>query len=531
MKIALAQIDYTIGDVEGNTLKITDAIERAKSEGVDLVVFAEQSLSGLPAYDLLRKHNMLEQCEDALVQIASHCDNIAAIVGLPYLTHEGTISAAALIQNRQVLQYVGKQRITARREMGFLTAASTGVGRATIANEEIAIVIGDDITSLKDLEPSVKTIISVNARRYGRSSIAHRFSTLRNIAHVENKTLVFVNQVGGGADLVYDGTSSVFNGRGEITMMLKSFEEDFGVYDTSKDIKGEITIPFESPDSRVKMAYGAAVLGLRDFFNKSGFEKACIRLSGGIDSAVVASIAVAALGKERVVALLMPSQFSEENAVRDAMALVENLGIESHVMPVNECYEATKKVVEPLLGGISCGAIEDNMLSRIRMTMLMAIHNIEGHVVLNSTNKSENALGLPALYGDTVGAISVTGDMYKYEIYHVAKHINKLNEREVIPAAIIEKEPSSLMRPERRSTTELPSYEVVDAIIYRMIERGQSREEIISAGFDSHSVLLIHKMIMQSEKKRAQYPPVIRLNECAFGHERVMPLTHKYGDE
>ncbi|MFI3328435.1 MAG: NAD(+) synthase [Rikenellaceae bacterium] len=533
MKIALAQINYTVGDVYGNADKVIDAVNRAKAEGADLVVFAEQSLSGLPAYDLLRRNNFLEQCEDAIVQIASHCDGIAAIVGFPQLTNNGTVSAAALIQNRKVLQYVGKRNITARREMGFLTPApiSASAGYATIAGEKVAIVVGDDLSRAGNFDRTVSTIISVNARKYGRSNMANRFNALRRLAFMENKNIVLVNQVGGGADIVYDGTSTVVDRFGHVKMLLKSFEEDFAVCDMAQSVEGDIEVPFESYNSRTAMLYGAATLGLKDFFEKSGYKKACVRLSGGVDSAVVASIAVAALGKERVMALIMPSRSSEENAVRDAQALAKNLGVECHLLPIDDCLAESKKAVSSIVAPDDIfGAVEDNMLSRIRMTILMTIHNKEGHVILNSTNKSENALGLPALYGDTVGALSVTGDLYKREVYNVANHINKINGREVIPAAIIEKEPSSLMMPERRATQNLPAYDTIDAIVYRMIECGQSREEIISAGFEYDDVMRIYKMIMQSEKKRFQYPPVLRLTECSFGHECVIPLTHKYGD-
>ncbi len=528
MKVALAQVNYTIGDIDGNTHKIINAIERAKSEGADLVLFAEQSVSGLPAYDLLRKNTFLELCEDAIVDIASHCDNIAAIVGAPILTSNGTISTAVLIQNRKVLKYVGKRNITARREMGFLSPAS-GYECAIVAGQKIAIVVGDDLSRLREFDESVETIISINARKYGRAVMARRFEALRSVAYLERKNIVLINQVGGGTDIVYDGTSAVFNKRGEIVEMLKSFEEDFAVHDMNIDKVGDISAPFESHNNRAQMLYGAACLGLKDFFNKSGFDKACLELSGGIDSSVVAAIAVAALGKDRVVGLIMPSEFSEENGAEHAEELAKNLGIEYKIVPITDSFNTIKAGMLPIIGEDMCVVMEENALSRIKMTMLMSMHNKYGYIVLNSTNKGENALGLPALYGDTAGAISITGDLYKAEIYSIAHHINK-SCGDVIPKSILEKEPSSELHPDRYQTQSLPSYDVADAIIYRMIEQGQHREEIIAAGFECHHVQLIHKMIMQSEKKRFQYPPVLRLTDCSFGHERVMPLTHRYGD-
>ncbi len=528
MKIALAQINFTVGDIEANSAKIIDAIERAKEEANDLVIFAEQSISGMPAYDLLRKITFLELCEEALINIASHCSGIAALIGTPILTDHGTISAAAIIQDRQVIRYVGKRNVTARREMGFLVAGS-GYEYATIAGHKFAIVVGDDLRRMRDFDNSVQSIISINARKYGRGIMTSRFESLRNVAYMEGKNIIMVNQVGGGADIVYDGTSCVLNKRGETTLMLKSFEEDFASIDIDQDINGCTLSPFESTLDRTRILYDAAVLGLRDFFAKSGYERACIGLSGGVDSSVNASIAVAALGRENVMGIIMPAKRTPHEAVEDAKALAKNLDIKCMVIPVDESYKATLQALEPILMGTKEGATEENIISRIRTTIAMAIQNKFGYVLLNSSNKCENALGLCTLYGDTAGAISVTGDLYKGEIYSIAKYINKTYDAP-IPQSIIDKEPSSMIRPDREDARQLPSYEVVDAIIFRMIEKDQHREEIMNAGFDFEHVELIHRMIMHSEKKRFQNPPVLRLSSNSFGHERLMPLTNKYGD-
>ena len=322
MKIALAQLNYTVGDVDGNVSKIIDAIGRAKKEGADLVLFAEQAVSGTPAFDLLRKTTFLELCEDALVEIASCCDNIAAIIGLPILTDEGTVSAAALVQNRKVLRFVSKRNISARREMGFLDGGS-GYQYATIKGRKCAIVVGDDLRKVHDLNPSVETIISINARKYGKGLLTYRYETMRKLAFREGKELVIVNQVGGSTDIVYDGTSGVLNKRGELVMLLKSFEEDFQIYDTEVEYT-PYDEPYNSTD-RTRLIYQAACLGLKDFFRKNGYTKASIGLSGGIDSAVVASLAAAALGKENVFALLMPSQLED----RPIIASYKNCGAPS----------------------------------------------------------------------------------------------------------------------------------------------------------------------------------------------------------
>lgn len=528
MKIALAQLNYTIGDIAGNTAKIIIAVERAKQEGADVVVFAEQALSGTPAFDLLRKTTFLELCDEALDEIASYCDGITAVVGAPVLMQNGTQSAAVVINNGKIERYITKSNITARREMGFLSSGE-GVKVVRIAGEKVAIVVGDDFSFLKDIDRDVDMIFSINARRYGKGLMSYRYETMHNLAFVESKTIVLINHVGGSGEIVYDGTSCIVGNKGEIMLLMKSFEEDFAVYDTLADNK-----PCEIPQEllrheRTGYIYKAAVLGLRDYFYKNGYEKACVGLSGGIDSAVVASIAVEALGKENVKALLMPSQFSTDHSVTDATALAESIGIEYSVLPISEAYTSVVNTLKPAIGGREFDATEENIQARLRTIMLMAVQNKTGYIVLNSSNKSENALGMCTLYGDTAGAFSVTGDLYKTEMFDLARYINKVK-GDIIPESILEKEPSSELHVGQKDSDELPPYDVVDAILMRMIEQGQHREEIINAGFDAEVVEKIHSKVMQNEKKRYQFPPVLRLSACAFGHERLMPLINKYGD-
>lgn len=525
MKIAIAQLNYTVGDIDGNTSKIIGAIQKARAQHADLVIFAEQAISGTPAFDLLRKTTFLELCEDALVEIASCCDGIAAIVGLPILTAEGTISAAALIQDRKVLRYIGKRYISARREMGFLVP-SKGYEYATIKGHHCAIVVGDDLSRVHDCDRSVETILSINARRYGKGMMTYRYEMMRNIAYVESKNLVLVNHVGGSTDIVYDGTSGAINSKGELCLMMKNFEEDFAIFDTEATAQAVAVPP---ATDRTRLVYGAAVCGLRDFYLKNNYTKASIGLSGGIDSAVTACLAVDALGRENVRALLMPSRFSSDHSVEDAKALADNLGIEYNVIPINAIYTSVVDTLIPVTGGTGFDATEENIQTRIRTILLMALQNKTDYVLLNSSNKSENALGLCTLYGDTAGAFSPTGDLYKTEMYDLARYINRIHEN-VIPDNILDKEPSSELHPDQKDSDILPPYEVVDAILFRMIEEGQHREEIVNAGFDSDVVETIHAMIMRNEKKRYQFPPVLRLSTCAFGHERLMPLTNKYGD-
>ena len=528
MRIALAQLNYTIGDIDGNTAKIIDAVKRAKSEAADVVIFAEQAISGTPAFDLLRKTTFLELCDDALERIASHCDTISAVVGLPLLTTDGTYSAAAIIQDRKVVRYVTKANISARREMGFLDGGD-GSEVVTIAGEKVEIIVGDDFRLSKGFDRKSSMIININARRYGKGVLSSRYQNLHDAAFLNSKDIVFINQVGGSGEIVYDGSSGFMDNQGHLTLLMKSFEEDFAIYDTKADNKECILPEALFSHDRTATHYKAAVLGLRDYFHKNGYTKACVGLSGGIDSSVVACIAADALGKENVRGLLMPSQFSSDHSVADATQLAESLGIKYSVLPISEAYTSMVNTLKPVIGGRDFDSTEENIQARIRTVMLMALQNKTGYILLNSSNKSENALGFCTLYGDTAGAFSVTGDLYKTEMYDIARYINRKFDN-VIPENILEKEPSSELHPDQKDSDILPPYEVVDAILLRMIEQGQHREEIINAGFDSEVVEKIHAMIMKNEKKRYQFPPVLRLSSCAFGHERLMPLINKYGD-
>ena len=526
MKIALAQLNYTIGDIDANVSRIIAAIRKAEAEGADLVLFAEYAVSGTPAYDLLRKTTFLTLCEEALEQIAEVCTRVTAIVGSPVLTERGAVSAAAVLRYGRVDQIVEKQYVTARREMGFIVEGE-GYKTVEMCGRNIAIMVGNDLAHLSEIDSKANFVVNINSRRYGKGLLSRRLETMRSLAFTEGRNIIIINQVGGSGDLVYDGTSGIMNKQGQVELFMKSFEEDFAIFDTKTE-HAPVEIPYTSYNDRTRMVYHAACLGLRDYFHKNGYKKACVGLSGGIDSSVVACLAVGALGKENVKGLMMPSQFSSDDSVEDAKLLAENLGIEYSVLPITEAYTAIMDTLKPVTGGPEFDATEENIQSRIRTVLLMALQNKEGYVLLNSSNKSENAIGWCTLYGDTAGAFSVTGDLYKSEVYDLARYINSKFDN-VIPEVILKKEPTSELRPNQKDSDILPPYEVVDAILYRMIEEGQHREEIINAGFDSDVVEKIHTMVMQNVKKRYQYPPVLRLSTCSFRHECLFPLVNKYG--
>lgn len=522
MKVALAQLNYTIGDFEGNKIKIIKAIEEAKRKDTKLVVFAEHAISGAPAYDLLNKGPFLDLAEEALIEIASVCDSITVIIGLPIQQGVFTYSSAAMIHDRRILHFFTKKNIVSRDELGFIYPG-TGVQHFMLDGKKIALCIDRDIV-YDDNIGRVDLIINVSTYAYARGYIEARNKMLAEKSFECNSNILFVNQVGCNTDVVFDGSSVVFDRGGNCILKLKEFEEDFAVV----EIDGQNEpIELEYEDYTYHK-YLAIRRGLKDFFGKNGYTKACLGLSGGLDSSVVAAIAVDALGADNVKALLMPSPFSTEHSISDAVELAERLGIEYHTIPIDELYGHTlQSLGEVFAEKPEFGVAEENIQARLRCVLLMAYSNKYDYKLLNTSNKSELALGLGTLYGDNTGVLSVLGDAYKREVYAIARYINR-NE-EIIPVNVLRKEPSGELRPGQKDIDEFPPYDVVDAILFRMLEENQSREEIINAGYDGEVVQKVYDSILRNEQKRRQFCPTLRLSIRPFSSRRKMPITSKYG--
>lgn len=523
MKLSVAQLNYTIGDFESNKVKIINAINRAKADGAELVVFAEQAISGMPAYDLLNKINFLDLCEDALIEIAAWSDGISVLVGLPIQCGVHTLSAAAFIQNRKIVHYITRKHVTQRDDICYISSGR-GSEFIKIGEHKVAVVVGEDILHQEDFSGYADTIINIGSSRYARQIIEKRYEGFQIQSFQHGANVVFVNQLGGQTDVVYDGSSAIFDSKGHTVAMLNRFEEDYCFIDLGADNK-PLELPYQNKTENV---YNAIKLGLGDFFRKNGYTKACIGFSGGIDSAVVLAIAVEVLGAENVNALLMPSQFSSTHSIHDSIKMANDLGIKNHIVPITEIYKDTIGAMAPVFGSDNIfGVAEENIQARIRGVLLMALSNKFGDILLNTSNKSELALGWGTLYGDNTGVISIIGDVYKGEVYDLARYINRNGE--IIPENILLKEPSAELRPGQKDIDELPPYDETDAIIYRMIEEKQSREDIINAGFDAEVVCKIYGMILKNEQKRYQFCPTLRVSTCTFGIDRTMPITSKYG--
>ena len=525
MKVAIAQLNYTIGDFETNKLKIIEAIERSKSQGVDLVVFAEEAISGAPAYDLLNKVNFLELCEETLVEIAACRDNIAVLVGLPVQNGASkTVSAAAFIKNRKIIGYITRKYVVQRDDATYLWGGE-GSAMVEVNGRRVAVVVGEDVMHPAEFTGrDADVVVNLGSTKYARQRIKKRYDYFSGLAFRLGVHFIMVNQIGGNTDVIYDGSSAAFDRKGRPIALLASFDEDYRIIDLDRE-NAPVEVPYQD---KTRNVYKALRLGLRDFLRKNGYSKVCLGLSGGIDSAVVAALAVEAIGAENVRVLLMPSEFSSDHSVEDAMQMVRSLGMQYDTVSITDMYRVVLKDLAPVFGArTEFGVTEENIQARIRGMLLMALSNKFGHLLLNTSNKSELALGWCTLYGDSTGMLSVLGDVYKSEVFDLARHINRHGP--IIPENILLKEPSAELCPEQKDTDYLPPYDETDSIIYRMIEEGQSREEIVNAGFNVELVRKIYGMILRNEQKRYQLCPVLRVSTCPFGALRVMPITSKYG--
>lgn len=540
MNIALAQLNYHIGNFEANTAKIIEAITSAKAQGVDLIVFAELAIGGYPAQDLLHNKRFIESCRQSVKEIISHCNGIACIIGAPIKNRdpEGKplYNGALVIEDGQINDMVKKSFLPdydVFDEYRYFEP-NKQVHCVQIAGQKIALTVcedlwddddsnsyvGDIMADLRKEEPTL--IINIAASPFSYTHFDKRLTILKQQAKKAACPLIYVNQVGAHTDIIFDGRSIALDKNGNIIKELKSFEEDLQLVNIFSDTgKDEIAVK-----SEIALIHDALLLGLRDYFQKSGFKKAVIGLSGGLDSAIVAALACEALGADQVLTVLMPSIYSSDHSIKDALDLVQNTGCAHLILPIKEVAEAFDSTLNSTFQGLKPDTTEENIQARIRGTLLMAVSNKFGHIVLNTSNKSEAAVGYGTLYGDMAGSISVIGDVYKTQAYALAQYINRNGE--LIPENTLVKAPSAELRPDQKDADSLPPYELLDSILFQFIELGKSASEVISLGFDSQVVERVNKLLNNAEFKRFQAPPILRVSAKAFGSGRSMPLVAKY---
>jgi NAD+ synthetase len=545
MKIALAQLNTTVGDLAGNEAKILAAYKRGCETGVELVMFPELTTVGYPPRDLLLKKDLVARNLALLNRLASATGDVAMLVGFvgEHKDQPGRdlTNEVALLQNGRIVTTRTKTLLPTydvfdedRYFEPSLTNQPVAFRKGTIG-----LTICEDIWNDEDFWPQrryranpvssllksgVEIVFNVSASPWSLGKEKVRYEMLRSIARKSGKPVVLCNLVGGNDELVFDGNSLAFNGAGDLIAKCKAFEEDFVIVDT--ETAKPLPVPAISDEENI---HNALVLGLRDYFQKCGFRSAVLGLSGGIDSALVAYLAAAALGPQNVHGISLPSQYSSQGSLDDARHLAKNLGIAYDVIPIGEAFECAKAQLKPLFAGKPEDSTEENIQARLRGVLLMALSNKFGSLLLTTGNKSELAVGYCTLYGDMCGGLAVISDVPKTMVYRLSSWINR--DREIIPLSSITKAPSAELRPNQTDQDTLPPYETLDAILDHYVVHGRSLPEIIKLGFDPATVRKVIRMIDINEYKRRQAAPGLKVTTKAFGVGRRFPIAQRYREE
>jgi NAD+ synthase (glutamine-hydrolysing) len=570
MKVYLAQQNYHIGNFKENIAKIIGAIHQAKAEGAELVVFSELSVCGYPPRDFLEFSDFIDQCYQSIDEIRAHADTIAVIVGAPQRNPkpEGKdlFNAAWFLYESEVKAVVHKTLLPTYDVFDEYRYFEPGTQWQVVPFKgiNIALTICEDIWNMGDnplyricpmdmlMDQQPALMVNISASPFDYDHDEDRKEVIRQNVRKYHLPIIYCNAVGSQTEIVFDGGSLVYSSNGDLIREMKYFEEDYFLADLhldhatssadvdrtihlevfDKDMRvGKINDPdrvieYLTRDSNIAQIHQALIMGIRDYFSKMGFNKAILGSSGGIDSAVTLALASEALGKENVLAVLMPSPYSTSHSVSDAEELSRNLGNPYEIVAIKDVYEAFLLTLKPIFKDLPFSIAEENIQSRSRGNILMAIANKFGYILLNTSNKSELATGYGTLYGDMAGGLSVLGDVYKMQVYALARYINRNGE--VIPANILVKPPSAELRPGQKDSDSLPDYEILDKVLYQYIERRQGPREIIAMNLDEALVRRILKMVNSNEYKRNQFCPIIRVSTKAFGVGRRMPIVGKY---
>lgn len=543
MKITIAQLNFKIGDFEGNTSKIADVIFNAKRQGSDLVVFSEMSVCGYMPEDLLDYPYFIEKCEQSLEVVAQSCQGIAAIVGgVVRNPNKGRLlqNVACFMNNGRIEKIIPKTLLPTydvfTEARYFEPACESSI--IEFQGVKIGIAICEDLwDQYNDFEyttspaEQLKTlgadiIINPSASPFNLGKQSHRNRVFSGQVNRFKIPVLYVNQVGMHTELLFDGSSKAVNPNGDISIQLPEFEESVAQLEYHHGYFSVENSNLTIGTDNVALLHKALVFGIRDYFQKMGFKKAVLGASGGIDSALVQHLAVDALGAENVLAVLMPSRFSSEGSVNDAIELSKNLGNEHVILPIEDVHSAYEGTLKPIFEGTDVGLAEENLQARSRAVLLMAISNKKGNILLNTSNKSEMAVGYSTLYGDLCGSLSVIGDVYKTQVYALCEYLHSSQGK--IPRNIIEKEPSAELRPDQKDSDSLPLYSILDGILRLYIEEKKGHNEIVMEGYDAAVVAKVIRMVNANEYKRYQAPPILRVSTKSFGKGRVMPLVATY---
>lgn len=518
MKISIAQLNYTSGNIAKNCESIIACIQRAKQEQCELIIFSELAVCGARPFDLLLRNDFTTQCADALLKIANECVNITAIVGCAQFENGKLFNSALSLRNGKIEQCFHKNSIAWNEQAYF--CENNSLQYLNIGEQKIAVIFANDLEnkSIKNHCQNADNVIILAAQAFCGNNNIH--TQTAQFSKEISTPAIYVNSVGGEANSVFEGASTVFSAKGEMLLQLPYFEEKCETiqasefFGTSTEIKSDF--------DKIAKIHDALVLALKDFFAKRNFKTATLGLSGGLDSAVVLALVVQAIGNKNVRVFLLPSEFSSQHSIDDALALAKKLNVQHDTLSIAPLYNTALQTLQSTFEGLPFGLAEENIQSRLRGVLLMAASNKFGNIVLNTTNKSEAAVGYGTLYGDTNGALSILGDVYKTDVYRLAHYINR-NE-EIIPQNTITKAPSAELRPDQKDSDSLPDYDVLDAILYEFLENNCTHNEIICKGFAAEVVEKTLRLVRNNEYKRAQFPPVVSVSTCSFGALRRMPF-------
>jgi NAD+ synthase (glutamine-hydrolysing) len=560
MKIALVQQNYHIGNFESNTEKIIHGIRMAKEGGADLAVFSEMAVCGYPPRDFLEFEDFLARCYESVEEIKTQTEGIGVIIGSPVPNRlakgKNLFNGAWFLYNKEVKAVVNKTCLPTYDIFDENRYFEPGLQWNVVEflGKRIALTICEDIWNLGDnplylvcpmdqlMLQNPDMMINISASPFDYDHEEDRRAVVRQNVLKYKLPMYYCNAVGSQTEIIFDGGSVVYDAHGNCTHHLKVFEEDFQIIDTetkyrpvnkhlpvftsSTVLKPDEIIPYLTRRNNIREIHDALLLGIRDYFQKMGFQKAILGSSGGIDSAVTLALACSALGSENVRAVGMPSGFSSSHSVQDAELLSKKLNNPFDILPIQPVYESFLSTLGPVFKDLPFSVAEENIQSRSRGNLLMAIANKFGYILLNTSNKSELSTGYGTLYGDMAGGLSVIGDLYKMQVYALANYINQ--EEEIIPLSILNKPPSAELRPDQKDSDSLPEYELLDKILYLYIENRKGPREIIAMGMDETLVKRVLKLVNTSEYKRNQFCPIIRVSSKAFGVGRRMPIVGKY---
>ena len=557
LRVGLAQINTTVGDLEGNVAKVLDFVVRARGLGVDVVSFPELTVTGYPPEDLLLRPSFVRDNREALEAVVNGCGGITAVTGFVDLDG-GIYNAAAVIHDGRLADVYHKQKLPNYGVFDEVRYFRPGDSYPvyTVAGVSVGVNVCEDIWYPGDptqaqARAGAQVIININGSPYHAGKRDLRQEMLATRARDYGVFLCYANQVGGQDELVFDGGSMVLGPDGGLVAQAAMFEEELLVCDLSigeaKEAKRPRRVrrialsdePFVSdrppveprlatPLEREAEVYAALVTGTRDYLRKTGFHKVVIAMSGGIDSSLVAAVAVDAIGKENVVGVSMPSRYSSEGSIKDAQEFSQRQGIKLIIIPIEPAHSAYLEMLEPVFAGTEPGASEENIQARIRGNIVMALSNKFGWLVLTTGNKSEMATGYATLYGDMAGGFAVIKDVPKTLVYRLARYRNTWREGPVIPESVIEKPPSAELKPGQLDQDSLPPYEELDAVLEAYVEDDKSVEEIAAMGHDRDLVVRVIQMVNRNEYKRRQSPPGVKITPRAFGRDRRLPIANRY---